>query len=77
MKGRPPSPARAIPCEAHSAPAGTPCALRQRKDAQPTPWYCAARLMVAGLTPAKGGKAPSGHQRGHPERKKCASPTAD
>ena len=61
------SPALAIPCPVGHADAGTPC---RRAGAAAYPWYCAARKRAAGVKVPKGGPAPSGHQRGHPERKK-------
>lgn len=45
-----------VPCDEHGA---DPC---------PSPKGCANRRQRAGLAPTQSG--PSGHERGHPERKK-------
>ena len=53
---RPPPPSRLIPCALHTAPAGTPCAVRARG----TPWDCQARRVESGMVVYPGGKSMSG-----------------
>jgi hypothetical protein len=68
-RGRPASPARAIACPTCGADGGVPCI--DGSDLAIEGRYHAARMRAAGLEPyASGPSGPSGHQRGHPERRR-------
>ena len=61
---RPSNPARGVPCPTCGAAAGSFCTTAPGR-------YHAARLRAVGLEPpASGPSGPSGHRRGHPERKR-------
>lgn len=68
-RGRPPSLARAIACPTCGADGGAACI--DAHGAVMVGRYHAARMRAAGLEPyASGPSGPSGHQRGHPERRR-------
>lgn len=68
-RGRPPSSARAYACPTCEAAAGVPCADANGVELKGR--YHAARRKLAGLEPyASGPSGPSGHKRGHPERRR-------
>lgn len=73
-RGRPPSPARAIACPTCGADGGAPCI--DGDGAEKRGRYHAARMRGAGLTPYRSGPSgSSGHQRGHPERRRDRPPS--